>query len=728
MKMAVSLFIFFCIAVFLLPSCKKKHGKHADQIEAADPYEQDIEGLRPAKKIDPEGEAENVPHLAVSGLDLAADGSEPDDSLGKSIIQKPTPEPDEGEFTVARIGNHQIVRVFASRFSSMPKRSRILIYHLARAVLAGRDIVFDQMHKDALEVRQLLECILRLGKNSQRQLDQALRDYYLLFGINDGFYHQLTGQKFIPGMSFDDFVKAVHAAHAEGVHMDLQRDESIDGMLSRLRRIIFDADYQKDFFKGRKSGWQGNEVGGGYLNLYKGVRSKALKHFDEKYPQNSRLINIEGNLVEEVYRAGDKRRRIPPGRYSKELRRVISRLQAALAFADHDQRLVLADLIEYFRTGEVSSAESAFSTWQDRVWPVEFFMGFLDKSLDYQQRKGIWTGWVGLSSASESSMLQSLARELNYFEKRMPWAEKFRMHWKKVPTFVAMELLTAAGRLCPICHVSYRIPPDRSMGERFSSKVLFFSNVEQTRLHAVVKPMVKGFLPSAEREEVLANLERIYWATQALVATVGPSIGKISQSVGTWIRSDLVVVARLRAKLVALWLLGDKKLVDLGLLLPEDDYTVGWKVALIQAVVLDSLDPENLLDVDARARRVWIRKMVDAGAVEITQDKDGVFATIADVELFRKTLSEMLIRTERILSSGDEASARAFVRAWEKSTPWLLRDAIAQRAKQLGLGSVMVCLMPKLKPLRGDVPGRFVDAKISFSEGFNAQLLRISRY
>ncbi len=729
MRTSLKIMFFLCMALVFCHGCKKKHSGHVAQIEADDPYDKEKEGLLPAKKIDPEGEAENPPHLAVA--DLHDDGSDEEEqgSKGQVLGDESIKPPGDDDYTVGTIGDYQIVRLFAPSFSSMPQGSRILSYHLARAVLAGRDIVFDQIHRDGLEIRQLFECILRLGKNSKRQLDQALRDYYLKFGINYGFYHRLTGKKFVLDMSFEDFLDAVRAAHAEGAHMDLQRDESIDGMLSRLKRPIFDADFQKVFLKGKKSGWQANAIGGGNLNLYKGVRSKALNRFREHYPQNSRLINIEGKLVEEIYRTGDKRRRIAPGRYSKELKRVIGRLQAALAFAHHDQRMVLSDLIEHFRTGDSSSFDSALSVWQQQVWPVEFFMGFLDKSLDYQQRKGIWTGWVGLLVQSETSRIQSMARELNYFEGSMPWDAEYANHWKELPEFLVVELLTGAGSISPICKISYGIPPERSLGERFASKVLFFSNVQQARFHAVIKPLIQHFLATEkEGKRQMESMERMNWATDAIGATLGPSLGKTSQSLGSWIRSDLVVLAKVRSDLVALWLLGDRKLVDLGILMPEDDHILGWKVALVQAAVLDSLTSEQLLDVEARARRVWLRKMIDSGAVEIRQDKDRIFPVITDTGLFRKVLSDMLVYSEKILADGNESMARAFVRKWERGKPWPYRDALAKQAAELGLGPVMVCTMPKLKPLRGDEPGRFVDAKIFFDEEFVAQLLRISRY
>ena len=60
-------------------------------------------------------------------------------------------------------------------------------------------------------------------------------------------------------------------------------------------------------------------------NLYSGVNMADLRGFTEKHGLNSRLVKTNGKLVEEVYRVG--------GRYDKEIRQVVSHLEAAIPFA-----------------------------------------------------------------------------------------------------------------------------------------------------------------------------------------------------------------------------------------------------------------------------------------------------------------------------------------------------------------------------------------------------------
>ena len=51
-------------------------------------------------------------------------------------------------------------------------------------------------------------------------------------------------------------------------------------------------------------------------NFYSGVSMADLKNFHDAHPLNSRLVKRNGELVEEVYRAGTPDGKIPPGRYA----------------------------------------------------------------------------------------------------------------------------------------------------------------------------------------------------------------------------------------------------------------------------------------------------------------------------------------------------------------------------------------------------------------------------
>src|SRR5687767_8196734 len=66
----------------------------------------------------------------------------------------------ERKFLLERVDDAAVAQLYADGFSSLPLREKTLIYHLYQAALAGRDIFIDQKHRDALEMRGIIEQIV----------------------------------------------------------------------------------------------------------------------------------------------------------------------------------------------------------------------------------------------------------------------------------------------------------------------------------------------------------------------------------------------------------------------------------------------------------------------------------------------------------------------------------------------------------------------------------------
>ncbi len=701
--------------------CKKKTGANSKppQIE-----EQEAGALQPEPgpaKIDPEAEASDPPMPAVA--DLVDDDDDPEEGAAQAA---PIPRKAE-EYSAGATEDVQFVRLFADGFGDLKRRQRVLVYHLARAILAGRDIIFDQLHRDGLEIRQLLECVLRNGKADDPALADALEKYHLEIGIHSGVYNRLTGRKFVPTFTYEQFSQAVKATHASGTDMRQARDEPLEGMLARLKRVVFDPDYQPELFKRGKRSRGG--VDGSVLNLYRNVSAKALKHFDEHYPHNSRLIAIDGRLVEEVYRAGDKRRRIGPGRYATELRRVLKRLGDAVSSADRKTRMYLGELIEHFRTGDPFAFDAALRRWQSDLMEVEFLVGFVDHELDPRGQKGLWTGLVGIGVQGDTARLASMLRSIQDLEDRMPWKDSLRKRFKDPPQAAAVQLITSVGRTAPDCRLGYRLPPDRAFGERNASKVLLFVNAVEAHQHAVLDRVVQTFLAADAQARAQEKLAEVAFARAALREVIGRELGRVSASVDAWSPTDLATIEALKAELVALWLLAEPKVRELGITTSRDVHLAAWDVAMAELASAEALAPEGLVDPDARAKRILARAMLEQDAgVTVQEAEAGPSLAITDQVKFKAALAELLVRCARILADADRQAARQLMRQYAGAGTWPQRAAYAERARQAGLRPMVICILPKLKPLRGDRPGRFIDASISYTEDFARQLLRIARY
>src|SRR5687767_15494672 len=71
-----------------------------------------------------------------------------------------TPSRDDRKYLLERVDDAAVVQLYADGFSSLPLREKTLIWHLSQAAIAGRDIYIDQKHRNALEMRAVLEAIV----------------------------------------------------------------------------------------------------------------------------------------------------------------------------------------------------------------------------------------------------------------------------------------------------------------------------------------------------------------------------------------------------------------------------------------------------------------------------------------------------------------------------------------------------------------------------------------
>src|SRR5687767_1095736 len=66
----------------------------------------------------------------------------------------------ERKYLLERVDDAAVVQLYADGFTALPLREKTLIWHLYQAALAGRDIFIDQKHRDALEMRGVIEQIV----------------------------------------------------------------------------------------------------------------------------------------------------------------------------------------------------------------------------------------------------------------------------------------------------------------------------------------------------------------------------------------------------------------------------------------------------------------------------------------------------------------------------------------------------------------------------------------
>src|SRR5437763_13980319 len=106
----------------------------------------------------------------------------------------PTPLPaaasasTDRQYLLERVGEAAVVQVYADGFRDLPLREKTLIWHLAQAAIAGRDIFYDQRYAHNLEMRDVLEAIVETlgqpghaGRDGRDATFEAVERYTKLF-------------------------------------------------------------------------------------------------------------------------------------------------------------------------------------------------------------------------------------------------------------------------------------------------------------------------------------------------------------------------------------------------------------------------------------------------------------------------------------------------------------------------------------------------------------------
>src|SRR5258708_39245913 len=122
------------------------------------------------------------------------------------------------QYLLERVGEAAVVQVYADAFRDLPLREKTLVWHLAQAAIAGRDIFYDQRYVHNLEMRDVLEAIITHASHVDAATLAEIQRYTKLFWINTGPYNNLTSRKFVLKCAPDAFAAAARIAVRDVAH------------------------------------------------------------------------------------------------------------------------------------------------------------------------------------------------------------------------------------------------------------------------------------------------------------------------------------------------------------------------------------------------------------------------------------------------------------------------------------------------------------------------------
>ena len=296
----------------------------------------------------------------------------------------------ETPWIVDRFDDIKVIRYEVPGFDELPLAQKELVYYLAEAAKCGRDILFDQNCAVNLPVRRTLETVYE-NYAGDRTAEEwlALEKYLKKVWFANGIHHHYSNDKFVPEFTERFLLDAI-----ESIPEDKFGDE-----LNALRGTVCRAIFDPELYPTRLNQKAGDDLLlTSSSNYYRGVRQAEAERFyadmaaadagnpePVSYGLNAQLVKDEttGDLYERTWKVG--------GMYSEAIERIVYWLEKAQEVADEPQKSTIAELIAYYRTGDLKRFDAYNIAWvKDTVSHVDFVNGFIEDYGDPLGRKASW--------------------------------------------------------------------------------------------------------------------------------------------------------------------------------------------------------------------------------------------------------------------------------------------------------------------------------------------------
>jgi dipeptidyl-peptidase III len=636
------------------------------------------------------------------------------------------------KYRLERVDEAAVVQIYADGFQSLPADQKQLIWHLYQAAIAGRDIFYDQRYAHNLDMRDVIEAIITHAGGAHPGDNAAplaeIQRYTKLFWINSGPYNNLTARKFVLKTTPGELASMAHAAAAKGAAFPTRKGESLDQLLERLGPMFFDLHVDPTVTS--KTPEAGQDIlSASSNNLYAGVTMKDLEGFKDRYELNSRVVKKNGNIEEDVYRVG--------GLYDAQLRDIVSHLERAIAFAPPATAAALRALIRWYQTGEATDRRDYDIAWvQDKDASVDTINGFTEVYMDARGLKGAWEALVYYVNQDKTLAIQTIAANAQWFEDRMPWEPMYRKQGVKGITANAIDIVIETGDSGPVTPVGINLPNDQNIREKYGSKSVSLSNINEAYDRAMEPGFRTEFSWSPdEAERADKHGAFVSELTTDLHEVIGHASGKVADRLNgspqTVLKEQYSALEESRADLVALYFLPDPKLVELGLIraAEQDDvvrteYEAYARAAIVQ---LRRVREGTQIEEDHMRNRQMIVNWLIANsqAIEGRRRDAKTYYVMVDVGAFREGVGRLLAEVQRIKSEGDYPAAKLLFETYGVHFDPKLRDEVVARVDALNLPSYTGFVQPKLEAVEGP-DGTVIDIRISYPLDLTSQMLEYS--
>ena len=638
------------------------------------------------------------------------------------------------KYTAEQFADLKVIRYQVPGFEDLDSNKKELLYYLYEAALSGRDIIYDQNYRHNIQIRKLLEAIVKNEALYATSEDyKKLLEYTKRVWFSNGIHHHYSNAKFEPEFSKDFFQKAVNVLSTE--ELPLKEGQSKEEMLAELTEVIFNPEIapkkvsleaDQDLVQASAVNFYGPNITQQEVEEY----YKSLDMVTEQAPEyglNTQLVKKDGKVVANTWKLG--------GMYDGPISKIVYWLEKAIPLAENEQqKTTLERLVSYYKSGDVKDWDQYNLAWiKDTASRTDVVNGFIEVYNDPLGKKGSFESVVSFKDMEATKRIEAVSKEAQWFEDNSPIMDE---HKKENVTGIIGKVITVvveSGDASPSTPIGINLPNNGWVRE-IGSKSVSLGNI----VHAYEMSSKEGKSSLTEfaysQEEI--DRSKKYGSVADLLHTdlhevIGHASGVINKGVGQTsetLKNYASTLEEGRADLVALYFLYDQKLVDMGLIesldagkTAYDDYIKNGLMLQLKRLKLgDQVEEAHMRNRQMVAK--WAYEKGEADKVIEKKLKDGkTYFVINDYDKLKDLFGQLLRELQRIKSEGDYEAGKALVENYAVKVDPELHAEVLKRYEKLGVAPYGGFINPLLKPINTD--GKIKDVVVEYPEDFKEQML-----
>ena len=634
---------------------------------------------------------------------------------------------DNGDFKylIDEFADLKIMRYQVPGWDELSLEQKEYVYHLSEAAKYGRDIIWAQNYKHNISIRKTLENILENYKGERSGADfKAFESYAKRVFFSNGIHHHYAEDKFFPECSkeyFQSLMEAVGAADAE----------------------LLDIIYNPEIAPARKATGDVDIVAESAVNFYEGVtRAEVEKLYagmvDPKdktpisYGLNSKVVKgADGKVYEDVYKVG--------GLYGTALEKICAELEKAAVVAENQtQKDYIADLVAYYRSGDLKLWDSYNVKWvKDTLGTVDFVNGFVEDYNDPLGRKATWEGLVNFKDNEASRRTELISENAQWFEDNSPVDSRFKKKEVKGVSAKVINVATLAGDCYPAAPIGINLPNADWIRREHGSKSVTIANLTSAYSKAAQESPKNMLGEFAWSDEEIAAEKKYGDITNDLHTDLHECLGHgsgqlLPETSPNALGEYSSALEETRADLFGLYYLADPKLVEIGILPDMEAYKAQYTSYIRNGIFTQfnrvELGKKNM-EAHMQNRKLiadWCYEKGKTANVIEKKVRDGkTYFVVNDFEALRGLFGDLLAEVQRIKSEGDYAAGKALVETYAVNIDPELHKEVKERYAALGLKPYGGFINPEIVPAEKD--GKVVDYQIVYNDNYLEQMLQYGK-